>query len=141
MKGKSTLDIKGPAARVALGTVMISVSLILAGCGKQLARIEPNQLRLQAVVAPNAHQIGCIAPRIGQNQQPLHSENIAIGNNARLVAADMAAVADAQMKMQQTLQTNVQNLTNTLPILDQHQRNLHVEIRDVQSSTQAAAGL
>ena len=141
MKGKSILDAKGPAVRRALGAVIVAMSLILAGCGKQLARTEQNQLKLQAMVAPNARQIGCIAPRIGQNQQELHSENIAIGNNARLVAADMAAVADAQMKMQQTLQTNDQNWTNTLPIVEQHQRNLHVEIRDVQSSTQAVAGL
>lgn len=141
MKGKSALDAKGPAVRGALGTVIVAMSLILAGCGKQLASIEQNQLKLQAMVAPNAHQIGCIIPHIGQNQQELQSENIAVGNNARLVAADMAALADAQMKMQQALQTNDQNLTNTLPIVEQHQRNLHVEIRDVRSSTRAVAGL
>jgi hypothetical protein len=141
MKSESTLDAKGAAVRGALGAAIAAMSLILAGCGKQLARIEQNQLKLQAMVEANARQIGCIAPRIGQNQQELHSGISAIGNNARLVAADMAAVADAQMKMQQTLQTNDQNLTNTLPIVEQHQRNLRVEIRDVQSSTQAVAGL
>ncbi len=141
MKSKSILDAKGPAVRGALGAVIVAMSLILAGCGKQLAGIEQNQLKLQAMVAHNAHQIGCIAPHIGQNQQELCSENTAIENNARLVAADMAAVADAQMKMQQTLQTNGQNLTNTPAMVEQHQRNLRVEIRDVQSSTQAVPGL
>jgi hypothetical protein len=110
MKSKSTLDVKGLAARGTGGTVIVAMSLVLAGCCRQLARIEQNQCKSQAMVVPNARQIGCIAPRIGQNQQELCSENTAIENNARLVAADMAAVADAQMKMQQTLQTAVPGL-------------------------------
>jgi len=140
MKSTSILDVRRPAVGIALYVVVVAMSMILVGCCRQLAGIEHNQLKLQAMVAPNAHQIGCIAPHIGQNQQEVRSANTAVGNNAHLVAADMAAVADAQMKMQQTLQTNNQNLTNTLPIVEQHQRNLRVEIQDVRSSTQAAAG-
>jgi len=115
------------------------MSLVLVGCGKQSAQIEQNKFKLQAMIEQNTHQIGCITPHIEQNQQELRSANIAIENNARLVAADMAVVADAQMKMQQMRQTNDQNLTATLPIAGQHQRNLHIEIRNVQSSTQTVA--
>jgi hypothetical protein len=141
MKTASILDVKRPAVEVALYAVIVAMSMILVGCGKQSAGIEQSRLKLQAMGGPIAHQIARIGPRIEQDQQKLHGENAASGNNARLVAADMAAVADAQMKMQQTLQPHDRNLTNTLPIVDQHQRNLHVEVRDVRSSTQAAGGL
>jgi len=141
MKAKSILDAKGPAVKIAFYGLIVTMSIILPGCCKQSAAFEQSQLKLQAMDAPKAHQLSCMAPQIVQNQRELHGENAAIGNNARLVAADMAVVSDAQMKMQQTLQTNGQNLTNTLPIVEQHQRNLCVEIRDVQSSTHAVGGL
>jgi len=141
MKRTSILDVKRPAVEAALYAVIAAMSMILVGCGKQSAGIEQSQLKLQAMGGPSARQIACIGPRIEQDQQKPHGENAASGNNARLVAADMAAVADAQMKMQQTLQPHDQNLTNTLPIVDQHQRILRVEVRDVRSSTQAAGGL
>lgn len=117
-----------------LGTVMVSIGLVLSGCSKQ-------QAKLPAMIAPNTHQITCIAPRIKQNQQKLQTEISTIGSNAQLVVADIAAVADAQMKMQETIQKSGQNLLSRLGILGQHQQNLHIEIRAVQRNTQAVPGL
>jgi predicted nucleic acid-binding Zn-ribbon protein len=126
--------------KTTLGKAMVAIGLVLAGCGNQQARIEQNQRRLPAMIAVSRQQITCIAPGIKQNQQELQTEISTVDKNAQLVAADIAAVSDAQMKMQEALVKNNQNLPNTLPIVDQHQHNLRIEIRDVQSSMQAAAG-
>ncbi len=137
MEKKRALDSKGLVVRAALAIAVTAISLTLAGCGEQMARIEENQLRLQAMLEANAEQMAGIASRLEDNQGQLQAEVHHVQNDARLVAADIAAVADAQMKLEEMIRKNNQTLSSQLGIVQQNQHNVHVSIREVQSTTQA----
>jgi len=137
MEKKRALGSKGLVVRATLAVAVTALSLSLAGCGKQMARIEKNQLRLQAMLEANAQQMAGLASRLEDNQGQLQAEINHVQNDARLVAADIAAVADAQMKLEEMIRKNNQTISGQLDLVQQNQHNVHVSIRDVQGVTQA----
>lgn len=138
---KNAIDVKRPTAAAALGIVMMSMSLILAGCCKGSASIEQKQARLQTMVEAHAQRIARTASRIEQSRQEPSAEINHVQNSARLIAADMAAVADAQMKMQEILLQNNQYFACRPAVIEPTRQHLHVEVCVVQSNTQAVPGL
>jgi len=129
-------------ARVVLAVLAATVSLSLAGCGKQMARIEENQLKVQALVELNAQQIGDVARRIEENQQALQN---AIGNvrdSAQKLASDLASVAGEHAKLQKMVRDNNLQMTDKIAMMEQRQQNLQAGIEDVRSGTvQVAADI
>jgi predicted nucleic acid-binding Zn-ribbon protein len=129
-------------ARVVLAVLAAAVSLSLAGCGKQMARIEENQLKVQALVELNAQQIGDVARRIEENQQALQN---AIGNvrdSAQKLASDLASVAREHTKLQKLVQDNNLQMTDKIAMMEQRQQNLQAGIEDVRNGTvQVAADI
>lgn len=140
MEKKSALSVKERMVRAASGILVAVMSLTLAGCGEQLARMEKNQLTLQAMMEGNAEQLASLAVRVEQNNQDLQGNIKHVQNNTQLVAADIAAVADAQMKLQGLVQRNDQNLAERAAMMEQNQQNLQIEVRDMRSETQSMAG-
>jgi chromosome segregation ATPase len=129
-------------ARAVLAVFAAAVSLSLAGCGKQMARIEENQLKVQALVELNAQQIGDVARRIEENQQALQD---AIGNvrdSAQKLASDLASVAGEHAKLQKMVRDNNLQMTDKIAMMEQRQQNLQAGIEDVRSGTvQVAADI
>ena len=129
-------------AKAVLAVLAAAVSLSLAGCGKQMARIEENQLKLQALVELNAQQIGDVARRIEENQQALQD---AIGNvrdSAQKLASDLASVAGEHAKLQKMVRDNNLQMTDKIAMMEQRQQNLQAGIEDVRSGTgQVAADI
>ena len=129
-------------AKAVLAVLAAAVSLSLAGCGKQMARIEENQLKLQALVELNAQQIGDVAQRIEENQQALQD---AIGNvrdSAQKLASDLASVAGEHAKLQKMVRDNNLQMTDKIAMMEQRQQNLQAGIEDVRSGTgQVAADI
>jgi len=128
--------------RAVLAVLAAAVSLSLAGCGKQMARIEENQLKVQALVELNAQQIGDVARRIEENQQALQN---AIGNvrdSAQKLASDLASVAREHTKLQKLVQDNNLQMTDKIAMMEQKQQNLQAGIEDVRNGTvQVAADI
>jgi len=129
-------------ARAVLAVLAAAVSLSLAGCGKQMARIEENQLKVQALVELNAQQIGDVARRIEENQQALQN---AIGNvrdSAQKLASDLASVAREHTKLQKLVQDNNLQIADKMAAVEQKQQNLQAGIEDVRNGTvQVAADI
>lgn len=129
-------------ARAVLAVLVAALSLSLAGCGKQMARIEENQLKLQGLVELNAGQIGDVARRIEENQQALQN---AIGNvrdSAQKLASDLASVAGEHAKLQKMVRDNNLQMTDKIAMMEQRQQNLQAGIEDVRSGTvQVAADI
>jgi len=128
--------------RAVLAVLAAAVSLSLAGCGKQMARIEENQLKLQTLVELNAQQIGDVAQRIEENQQTLQD---AIGNvrdSAQKLASDLASVAGEHTKLQKMFQDNNRQIADKMAAVEQTQHNLQAGIEDVRNGTvQVAADI
>ena len=93
MKQKKDFSVRGPVTRAVLTVVIVAVGLSLAGCGKQMARIDESQLRLQTMVEANAEQIAGIAARLEENQQELYAVIENVQNDVAKVAFDVDAVA------------------------------------------------
>jgi len=129
-------------ARAVLAVLTAAVSLSLAGCGKQMARIEENQLKVQALVELNAQQIGDVARRIEENQQALQN---AIGNvrdSAQKLASDLASVAREHTNLQKLVQDNNLQIADKMAAVEQKQQNLQAGIEDVRNGTvQVAADI
>src|SRR4030042_2277415 len=110
-------------AGAVLAVLVAVVGLSLAGCGKQMARIEENQLKVQALVELNAQQIGDVARRIEENQQALEN---AIGNvrdSAQKLASDLASVAGEHTKLQKMVQDNNRQIADKIAAGEQRTQN------------------
>ncbi len=122
-------------ARAVLAVLAAAVGLSLAGCGKQMARIEENQLKLQGLVELNAQQIGDIARRIEENQQALQDAIGTVRNSTQVLAADLASVAGEHAKLQKMVRDNNLQMTDKIAMMEQRQQNLQAGIEDVRSGT------
>jgi len=128
--------------RAVLAVLAAAVGLSLAGCGKQMARIEENQLKVQALVELNAQQIGAIAQRIEENQHALQDAIGTVRNSAQKLASDLASVAGEHTKLQKMVRDNNLQMTDKIAMMEQGQQNLQAAIEDVRSGTgQVAADI
>jgi chromosome segregation ATPase len=136
---KERFDVKRPVIRIILITAMIAVGFILTGCGKEMAKIEEQQLGLQAMVEANTQQIADIGARIEKNQRELKAELEEAQNNIRNVAADTAAVSQEQVKLQKTVQNNYRQTTDKITLLEGNQGELRAGIEKVRDNAQNIA--
>ncbi len=136
MEKKTAFNLGGLITRTAFAVVIITMSLSLAGCNDQMARIEESQLKLQAMAEANAEQIAFIATNLEQNQHELEVRVENVQNGTRDVAADMAAVADEQVKIYEMMQSNKQHLSSEIAVIGQNQHELQSLIGTVQNDTQ-----
>ncbi len=143
MEQKRDFSVRGPVTRAMLTVVIVTVGLSLAGCSKQMARIDESQFKLQTMVEANAQQIAGIATRLEQNQQDLHAVIENVLDDVVKVAADVAAVADAQMKLHEAVHSSGQQVTGEMASLEQNQRDMSTSlgraIAGVQSETRQVA--
>jgi hypothetical protein len=139
MEKKKGFEVQGPVGKTILAAAIVAVGFGLAGCGKQMARIEENQLRLQTMVQANAQEIATVAATIEQNQRELQVGIDDLQNDIRKVAADMAAdvtaVAEEQMKLHKTVQSDNRQMTGKMAMIEQKQHELQAGIEDVQNGT------
>jgi DNA-binding transcriptional MerR regulator len=83
---KKGFNVKWPVIRIISITAMIAIGFSLSGCGEKMAKIEEQQLNLQATVEANTQQIAAIGARIEKNQRELKAELEAAQNDIRNVA-------------------------------------------------------
>jgi chromosome segregation ATPase len=147
MKKTTEPGAKRPAARVILVTAVIVIGFGLTGCSKQMAKIQDQQLQLQATVEANTEQIAAIAARIEQNQNALQAELQDLSGSIRQAAAQTAAVGETtgrltaeQVNMQQAMQDGTRQMTSKMAAIEQslgrvaeNQHGLQTGIRSVQT--------
>jgi chromosome segregation ATPase len=131
--------VKGPVIRTILIMATMAIGFSLSGCGKEMAKIEEQQLSLQAMVEANAQQIADIGARIEKNQRELKAELEDARNSIRSVAADTAAVSEEQVKLQKTVQTNSRQTTDKMALLEHSQGEMRNAIEQVRDNTQNTA--
>jgi len=124
MKQKRDSSLRGPVRRAVLTVAIVGISLGFAGCSKQMARIDENQVQLQMMVKANSLQITELARSLERNQQELHAVVAGVQNGVAKVAADVAAVADAQMKLDETIRNSSVELSGRIAAIGQDQQDL-----------------
>ena len=143
MEEKKGFSVRGPVTRVVLAVVIIAIGLGMAGCGRQMAKIDENQFKLQTMVESNAQQIAAIATLLEENQEELHVVIENVKNDVANVAVDVAAVAEAQMKLHEAVQSSSRRVTGEMAALEQNQHEMSASlgqaIAGVQSETRKVA--
>jgi archaellum component FlaC len=136
---KKGFDVKGTILRIVMVLVITAIGFGLTGCGEEMAKIEEQQLDLQAMVETNARQIAALEQRIEQNQQQLSAGLEEVQNDIRNVAVNTAAVSEEQVKLQKTMQNSNRQTTNKIALLEQSRNELQAGIEEVRDNTQNVA--
>ena len=136
---KKGFDVKGTILRIVMVLVITAIGFGLAGCGEEMAKIEEQQLKLQAMVKTNSRQIAALGERIDQNQQQMSAGLEEVQNDIRNVAANTAAVSEVQVKLQEAMRNSNRQTTNKIALLEQNQIELRTGIEEVRDNTQNVA--
>lgn len=146
MKQLKELRVEKPVMRAILATVLIVIGFSLAGCGEQMAKIEDQQLRLQAMVEANTEQIAVITARIEQNQEALQAGLEDLRSTVRQVEAQTTSLdqstkrlAAEQLKMQDAAKNSSRQITAEITALEQNQSELKAGIENVQNDARMRA--
>jgi len=141
-QGRSSYT-RGSVARAVLTVVIVAIGLGVAGCGEQMARIDENQAKLQMMVKANALQVNEIADRLEKNQQELYAAIESVQNNMAKVAADVGTVAEAQMRLHETVSSGSTEVSDRITQIGQEQKAVSVSlgqaIAAVQTETRKVA--
>lgn len=136
---KKGFEVKGPVIRGTLAVVIIAIGLTLAGCGEEMARMQDEQLRLQAMIDNNTLQIAALGKRIEQNRNEQQAGIEEVQNDIRQVAANTAAVSEEQMRLQETVNKNDRQMTSKIALIEQSQDELRAGIAEAQNDTKNVA--
>ena len=142
MEKKKGFDMKGLIIRAALVVVTVAIVPGLTGCGKQMARIEESQLKLQTMVEANAQQIAAIVDYTKQNQHQLQTAVAAIKDvqsGTKKVSADIINLENEQLALQEMVQNNNRQLDDNVAAIEQNQQQLQARIGDIQNGTKKVA--
>jgi chromosome segregation ATPase len=165
MQKKKGLNVTRLVVRTASTGLIMAFGLGPAGCAKQMARIESNQLRLQRMAQANTQQItdkmACIEhnqfglqkmaqtnaeqiadnlARIEQSQVGLQACIEEVQNNTVTEASNiMAALKEGQMKLRTTVQDTHKQLRADIAVVDKNQRGLQDQIEHLQQNVQTVA--
>lgn len=154
-------DVKGPVIRTILVMVIIAIGFSLAGCNEEMAKIKEKQINLLTMAEANAQRIAAVSEEqvklqeTVQNSDTQTTDKIALleqiqtelragieemRDNTQNVAADMAAditnVKDEQAKFYETVQSNSQQFTNNVALIEQNQQQWQGKIEDLQENIQ-----
>ncbi len=139
MASRKRFDAKKHLIRIALAGLIMATSLVFTGCGKQIARIEEYQLKLQRLSETNAEQVARSLARLEENLKKLYVALADVQAGTNRGATNIAAAQQGQMKLQEMLRENSQQLSNNIAAVGQDQRRLQGQTELVQSNIQKVA--
>ncbi len=111
----------------------------VAGCGKQLARMEENQIRLQAMVAANARDLATISSQLDAGQGKINESIQALDGDTQQVATSVVAVRNEQRQFRDAVATENEGLNRRIGHIEDNQRSLQGSVAQVSDVTQRTA--
>jgi len=129
------------ARHLALILILISVPLALVGCSDQMAKMEANQLELEAMIAANARQIATVSSQIHNSQSKLDERLSKLDANTEAINTQVASIQDQQTRLQGALVSSERHLTSQLSQLEENQaqlRNGVAQVADISQKTNSA---
>jgi chromosome segregation ATPase len=111
----------------------------VAGCEKQFARMEQNQIRLQAMVAANARDLATISSQLDTGQGKINESIQALDGDTQQVAANVASVRDEQRQFRDAAVAGHEGLNRRIASVEDNQRSLQGSVAQVADVTQHTA--
>jgi chromosome segregation ATPase len=110
-----------------------------AGCDDQLARMEANQVKLQAMVAANARQLATVSSQLYVNNGEVQRSIQKLDQNDQAVAAEVTAVQNEQTAVHEAVTSGNQALDKKMATVHENQRLLQDGVTQVATVTQRTA--
>ena len=111
----------------------------VTGCGKQLARMEENQVKLQAMVAANARELATISSQLHTGQGKINESIQALDGDTRQVAAGVVSVQNQQRQLHDAVAAGNEGLHRRIGYVEDNQRSLQGSVSQVSDVTQRTA--
>ncbi len=131
MRGSKGVEIKRLATHGAYLLVAVALLLVVGGCGKQLTRMEENQVKLQAMVAANARELATLSSQIHTGQGKLEAGIQDLDGDGQEIATQVQTVREDQRKLQQTVVAGNQAIEAKATQLQEGQQSLHGRVAQV----------
>ncbi len=100
----------------------------VAGCDKQLARMEENQIKLQAMVAANARELATISSQLDAGQGKINESIRTLDGDTQQVAANVASVRDEQRQFRDAVAAGNEGLNRRIGSVEDNQRSFQQEL-------------
>lgn len=129
----------------AIGRLIISTAFLgavvagVVGCDDRLARMEENQIRLQAMVAANARQLAMVSSQVYVNNNEVQDGIQKLDRNDQDLGTGIATVQNKQDVLHETVTTANQAVHKRMATLDENQRLLRDGVSQVAGVTQRTA--
>lgn len=135
---------KGHATRRwTTSTVFLGALAVLAlgatGCGKRLARMEQNQIRLEARVAANARQLAMVSSQVHVNNGEVQEGIRKLQVNDQDLATGLSTVQNQQDALRQAVASASDAIDRRMTALDANQMRLQEGVSQVAGVTQRTA--
>lgn len=124
---------------VILFCAMVIPLFAVGGCGKQLARMEENQVRLQALIAANARELATISAQLHTGQGKINESIQTLDGDTQQVAAGVTTVQNQQQKLHNTVAAGNEGLNRRIGSVQDNQRTLQGSVSQVSDVTQRTA--
>ncbi len=132
---------KGRAiGRLIILTVLLgAMALGIFGCDDRLARMEENQIRLQAMVAANARQLATVSSQVYVNNNEVQEGIQKLDRNDQDLGTGISTVQNQQDALHGTVTSGHQAIDKRMGTLDENQRLLRDGVGQVAGVTQQTA--
>ncbi len=132
---------KGHAiGRLIVSTISLgALALGITGCDNRLARMEENQIRLQAMVAANARQLATVSSQVYVNNNEVQEGIQKLDRNDQGLGTGIATVQNKQDVLHETVTSANQAMDKRMATLDENQRLLRDGVSQVAGVTQRTA--
>jgi chromosome segregation ATPase len=111
----------------------------VAGCDKQLARMEENQIKLQAMVAANARDLATISSQLDAGQGKINESIQTLDADTQQVADSVASVRNEQRQFRDAVAAGNEGLNRRIGYVEDNQRSLQGSVAQVSDVTQRTA--
>ncbi len=111
----------------------------VAGCGKQLTRMEENQVKLQAMVAANARDLATISSQLHTGQGKINESIQTLDGDTQQVAAGVTTVRNEQRQFRDTVAAGHEGLDRRITQVQDSQGSLQAGVAQVSEVTQRTA--
>jgi len=111
----------------------------VTGCGKQLARMEENQTRLQAMIAANTRDLATISDQLHTGQGKIHDSLQTLDADTQQVAAAVGTVQQEQRQFRAAVAAGHEGLHNRIAKVQDSQQTLQGGVTGVAEVTQRTA--
>ena len=143
MSKRKEMDARRPVIITILFVALAATALTATGCGKQMARMEDNQIKLQAMIMANARQLATVSSQVHVGQNETSQSLAKIEQKADGINTQVRTVQDNQTQLRKTITAGNEQINRKIAKLEANQAHIEdgiAQVGNIAQSTNTAVG-